>query len=44
VTFQIAHDVDALVASIFVNPAQFAPHEDFGSYPRTFQSDLEKLG
>lgn len=31
------------VASIFVNPAQFAPHEDFGRYPRTFDADCEKL-
>jgi len=34
---------DIVVASIFVNPAQFAPHEDFDKYPRTQQSDLEKL-
>lgn len=31
------------VASIFVNPAQFAPHEDFGRYPRTFDADCAKL-
>jgi pantoate--beta-alanine ligase len=29
--------------SIFVNPTQFAPHEDFGSYPRTFASDIAAL-
>ena len=34
---------DRLVTSIFVNPAQFAPQEDFSTYPRTFESDLEKL-
>ncbi len=32
-----------LVVSIFVNPAQFAPHEDFASYPRTFDTDLAAL-
>jgi len=32
-----------VVVSIFVNPAQFAPHEDFGSYPRTFDTDLAAL-
>ncbi len=28
------------VASIFVNPTQFAPHEDFNQYPRTFDQDV----
>lgn len=34
---------DRTVASIFVNPTQFAPHEDFSSYPRNEAQDLEKL-
>src|ERR1700722_3125446 len=32
-----------VVASIFVNRLQFAPHEDFATYPRTFERDCELL-
>lgn len=34
---------DLTVLSIFVNPAQFAPHEDLSTYPRTLTQDMERL-
>ncbi|HYW56374.1 MAG TPA: pantoate--beta-alanine ligase [Polaromonas sp.] len=34
---------DVTVASIFVNRLQFAPHEDFDTYPRTWEADCSKL-
>ena len=37
------HHGDVVVASIFVNRLQFLPHEDFDSYPRTFEADCAKL-
>jgi pantoate--beta-alanine ligase len=34
---------DLVVTSIFVNRLQFAPHEDFATYPRTFERDCDLL-
>ena len=33
-----------VVVSVYVNPLQFSPDEDFASYPRTLEDDLNKLG
>lgn len=34
---------ECVVVSIFVNPTQFAPHEDFNNYPRTENDDVQKI-
>ena len=41
---ELAHQhADIVVATIFVNPLQFGLNEDWDQYPRTFESDVEKL-
>jgi len=40
---QARQQCTSLVASIFVNPTQFGPSEDFAKYPRTLSSDTENL-
>ena len=37
------HKASRVVVSIYVNPLQFSPDEDFASYPRTLEDDLTKL-
>ena len=40
---QARADSETMAASIFVNPSQFGPNEDFAKYPRSFERDLRLL-
>src|SRR5882672_11229621 len=40
---RVRRECSTVIASIFVNPKQFGPTEDLSKYPRTFDSDREKL-